>query len=85
MPVTLVGTIAGVSAIAVGGVFATLKTATVTELNKVIALIPNIDAVGAPVAGVSGLSPNYDEWHPIVARSMRAELATLSATITAAT
>ena len=85
MPVTLAGTIAGVSAIAVGGVFATLKTSVVTELNKVIALIPNPDAATAPTAGLSGLAPNYDEWHPVVARNMRAELATLSAAITAAT
>lgn len=85
MPVTLAGTIAGVAAISAGGVFATLKTAVNTELDKVIALIPNPDATNAATAGVSGAAPQYDEWHPIVARNMRAELATLRAAIAAAT
>lgn len=84
MPVTNVP-VAGVAAIAVSSNFANLKTAVVTELNKVIALIPNPDASTAGTAGVAGSAPNYDEWHPVVARNMRAELAALSAAITAAT
>lgn len=84
MPVTFVP-VAGVAAIAVGGVFATLKTAVVTELDKVTALIPNIDAATASTAGVTGAMPSYDHFPPILARNLRAELAALRAAIVAAT
>lgn len=84
MPVSNVP-VAGVAAISVAASFANLKTAVVTELNKVIALIPNPDGSTATTAGVAGTAPMYDEIPPIIARNLRAELAALSAVITAAT
>lgn len=77
--------VGGYAAIAVSGNFANLKTAVLVELDKYIALIPNIDAAGVATAGVSGVAPEFDTVDPVLARIYRAELAALRAVIAAAT
>lgn len=77
--------VGGYAAIAVSSNFANLKAATLVELDKFIALIPNVDAAIVTTAGVSGLPPEYDSVSPKLARLYRAELAALRAVIAAAT
>lgn len=77
--------VGGYAAIAVSSNFANLKAATLVELDKFIALIPNVDATIVTTSGVSGLAPEYDTVDPILARLYRAELAALRAVIAAAT
>jgi len=77
--------VGGYAAIAVSSNFANLKAATLVELDKFIALIPNVDATIVTTAGVSGNAPEYDTVDPILARLYRAELAALRAVIAAAT
>ncbi len=84
MPISKVP-VGGYSTIAVSSNFANLKAAVLVELDKFIALIPNVDASGVTVAGVSGVAPEYDTVDPILARLYRAELAALRAVIAAAT
>lgn len=84
MPISKVP-VGGYSAIAVSGNFANLKAAVLVELDKFIALIPNADASGVTVTGVSGVAPEYDTVDPILARLYRVELAALRAVIAAAT
>lgn len=84
MPVTKVP-VGGYSAIAVSSNFANLKAAVLVELDKFIALIPNVDATLATTQGVSGAIPEYDTVDPLLARLYRAELAALRAVIAAAT
>jgi len=77
--------VGGYSAIAVSANFANLKAATLVELDKFIALIPDVDSTASRTAGVSGVAPEYDTVDPILARLYRAELAALRAVIAAAT
>jgi hypothetical protein len=84
MPVTKIP-VGGYAAIAVSGNFANLRAAVLVELDKFIALIPNVDATIATVQGVSGAIPEYDTVDPFLARSYREELAALRARIAAAT
>lgn len=84
MPISKVP-VGGYSAIAVSSNFANLRAAVLVELDKFIALIPNVDATLATTAGVNGLAPEYDTVDPVLARMYRAELAALRAVIAAAT